>query len=227
MRDREEYLLELIETKDYTELSEQDLILVHSQMSVEEYNNARLNLLAMNEIIEDDLQAIPVDYSMLETLNETDKKSNGVFKKIIGLRFSFVRVAAVFLTFFISYSLLLATLTTSGSEVEIRYVTKVDTIIQKEIVKLVDTIFVEKQIIVKQSNPKPDNNTIEQVSVNKPVVGMRNLKQAYTPVALAQLEKAKRGNYNGISKSNEESFIEFKRPISEYSEFEIPINLEN
>ncbi len=223
MQDKEEYLLELLETTDYNDLSEQDLKFVNSQIGEEEYNNSRLNLLAMNGSFENDIEAITVDYSMLESLHKRDKKPIGILRTIIGLQFSFVRVAAVFIAFFISYSLLLATLTSSGSEVEIRYVTKVDTVFQKEIIKLVDTIFIENTVIVKESNPNPVNKSVKEAIINKPTTGKRNLKEAYAPVVLAQLEKAKRSKNRGISKKNEESIMEIRNPISEYSSFEMPI----
>ncbi len=201
----DEQIFELLENKDFTELTKSEREIVLKHMNEMEYNTAHISIVNTTKIFDSEINNTESDTKLLTELREELKPS--LLYSLIHSKIQLWKVAAVFILFFISYSFFTSKLeqetiiTTQADKTDTVYIT------QTEYLEKTDTVF----IVTNKAPQHRDTKTgliaskPKETSVNpKDKV---NLKEIYSRVALANLHSSKNHISKGLSRSHEEKQI--------------------
>jgi hypothetical protein len=201
----DEHIFELLETKDFAELTKSEREIVLKHMDALDYNTARMSIINTANMFDYEIDNTDSNTVLLAKIKENIKPSLLYF--LINSKIQIWKVAAIFILFFISYSFFNSKL--DKKKISSIQPTKTDTvyITQTEYLKNTDTIF-----IVKNETPQNrDRNSSQRVSKIKETQENHkdkvNLKEIYSRVALANLYSSKKHISKGISRSHEDKQI--------------------
>ncbi len=198
-----ELIYSLLESKAYSELTNNELKMVSEHLTSEDYEIARLDILALKEVIDNEINEIEVDNSILLHLNENLNKKLGIFSRFLSAKVSLFKVAAIFIFVIFGYTLILLNLTEGNNSNGTIVKSTIDTIFQTKFITSIDTVFIlkgEKQI-VKPIITEGKSEIIATNSINQK--DKPNLKNAYANQALAKIRDSKLSPNRGISSKHE------------------------
>ena len=201
----DEHIFELLENKDFTELTKSERETVLKHMDEMEYNTAHMSIINTTKIFDSEIANTKSDTKLLADLREELKP--GLLYFLIHSKIQVWKVAAVFILFFISYSFLISKLdqetiiTTQTNKTDTVYIT------QTEYLKKTDTVIIVKNKAPQHRERKP--SIIASKTKETPVnpKDKVNLKEIYSRVALANLHSSKNHISKGLSRSHEEKQI--------------------
>jgi len=131
----DEKLLQLLETKNFLQLTADEKQFVLQNITEQEYNNQHSVLAISSEIINEEIDAISIDTQMFDEVLEQAKASS-----VFDYKVSLIKVAAVFLVAMVSYHLVMAHIY-STNEQEPLIVHNTDTIYKVEKIYNTDTVY--------------------------------------------------------------------------------------
>ena len=213
----DEKIFELLESKDFNELNqnEQDLVLQH--MSSEDYTASRLSVLGGIQEFDNEIKHTAYDSDLLKELHEKTRKKAGFIYFLINTRISLLKIAAVFIFLLFGYTFLLLNMLNSKEPIISDNSIKMDTvyITQTKTLKKTDTVFITKtkEILVdnEQNTRNTQTNTPEIINSND----TPNLKKIYAREALSSLKHSKNSTGTGLNLSAEDHPVVSNSSISD------------
>ena len=164
----DEKLLQLLETKSFSQLTADEKQFVLQNITEQEYNEQHSIFAISSEIIDEEIAAIAIDTQIFDNVLKAGRTSSFLYYKV-----SLIKVAAVFLVAMVSYHLVMAHIY-STNEQEPLIVHNTDTIYKVEKIYNTDTVYLTeyKTKIVKKdcnkSTPKIAQSNLEsQISKEK------------------------------------------------------------
>jgi hypothetical protein len=205
----DEKIFELLEAKDFTELSknEQDLVLQH--MSLEDYTAARFSILNGIHTFDNEIKHTTYDNDLLEELNKKTRKKAGFIYLLSNTKVSLLKIAAIFIFFLLGYTFVLLNILNTKTQNISDKLIKTDTvyITETKIKEKLDTIFITKSEASQSVARKPAASTLVNNAPQKNDNDKVNLKEIYSRVALANLHSSKKHVSRGVSLSHEDEQI--------------------
>ncbi len=192
-----EYILELIENKEYNELNNNELVIVLEHISTNEYKLMRKNILALTKVFNEEIESIEIDSSILDKVT---KEKNG-FIRLMNTKVTLIKVAAIFIFVLFGYTLLLVSTVKNSNTQTI--LSKIDTIYKTEWIKNTDTVFIVKETPtdkrIKFNKLTPTNTKNHKKDIQLSTVNQRDYKNIYANHIIAQIKEAEQTQNNGIS----------------------------
>ena len=201
----DEHIFELLENKDFTELTKNEREIVLKHMDELEYNTAHMSVINTTKIFNSEINNTEPDTELFAELRKELKA--GLLYSLIHSKIHLWKVAAVFILFFISYSFFISKLdlksiiTTQTNNRDTIYIR------ETEYLEKTDTVFIvtnkTPQHHVRKANIIASKTKETPINPKDKV----NLKEIYSRVALAKLHYSKKHISKGLSRSHEEKQI--------------------
>lgn len=197
-----EKIFDLLENKDYSDLSKDELSLVNEYYNFAEYKAAQQSIIQTTLLFNDEIGRVAMDEEIILGLNTKLRSNPSIFYKLTHARVSLLKAIAIFILLLTFYSLLIFNRFTKGGNQQIANIVITDTIRLTEVkyVDKTDTVY----IIKKQSRKRTKtSNQLRQATVQN--AEKRDLKKLNMRTALQTIEQSKSNISRGINKSHENS----------------------
>jgi len=213
----DEKIFELLESKDFTELSQDEQNLVLQHMSSEDYTASRLSVLAGMQEFDNMINQSDYDPDLLEELHEKTHKKAGLIYFLLNTRISLLKIAAIFIFFLLGYTFLLLNILSNNEQLISDNSIKTDTIYitQTKTLKNTDTVFITKTKEIMVNNHQEIKSTHSNTPQKINSEDTPNLKKIYAREALSSLKHSKNSTSTGLSLSTEDHPIVSNSSISD------------
>ena len=213
----DEKIFELLESKDFSELSqtEQDLILQH--MSPEDYTRSRLSILNGIQEFDNAINQTGYDNDLLEELHKHTGQKAGFIYFLKNTKISLLKIAAVFIVFLLGYTLFLVNmfnhkeqgLATTSIKTDTIYLTRTKTL------KTTDTVFITRIKEIAADNHRETQSTAVNNTQKINSEDIPNLKKIYAKEALYSIKRSKNSTSTGLNLNIEDHPIVLNSAISD------------
>ena len=209
----DEKIFELLESKDFNELNQNEQDLVLQLMSSEDYTASRLSVLGGIQEFDNEIKHTAYDSDLLKELHEETRKKAGFIYFLINTRISLLKIAAVFIFLLFGYTYLLLNMLNSKEPIISDKSIMTDTvyITQTKTLEKTDTVFITKTKEILVNNHQNSNNITQKINSND----TPNLKKIYAREALSSLSHSKNSHSTGINLSIEDHPIVSNSSISD------------